>query len=116
MIGLKVRTLAAVGKAADKTAAWVEVARALSATEEARTHATELQKANPAPATVLVPPVQGADPSAYVSQSLQGTPILQFSGDTAYGQMGTGMTIWALGAGYTTVMANMPTSTIKNLT
>jgi hypothetical protein len=41
-------TLAAVGKAADRRAAWVEVAKALSATEEARTHAAELNKANPA--------------------------------------------------------------------
>jgi RNA polymerase sigma factor (sigma-70 family) len=40
-------TLAAVGKAADKKAAWVEVAKALSATEEAKKHAAELQKANP---------------------------------------------------------------------
>jgi hypothetical protein len=42
-------TLATIGKAADKTAAWVEVAKALSATEEARAHAAELNKANPAP-------------------------------------------------------------------
>jgi hypothetical protein len=42
-------TLAAVGKAADKTAAWVEVAKALAATEEAKKHAAELNKDNPAP-------------------------------------------------------------------
>jgi RNA polymerase sigma factor (sigma-70 family) len=43
----KTLTLAAVGKAADKTVAWVEVAKALSATEEAKKYASELQKANP---------------------------------------------------------------------
>jgi hypothetical protein len=40
-------TLAAVGKAADRAAAWVEVARALAATEEAKKHAAELDTANP---------------------------------------------------------------------
>jgi RNA polymerase sigma factor (sigma-70 family) len=40
-------TLAAVGKASDKKAAWAEVAKALSATEEAKKHAAELNKANP---------------------------------------------------------------------
>jgi hypothetical protein len=44
-------TLAAVGKAADRAAAWVEVAKALAATEEAKKHAAELHKANPAPET-----------------------------------------------------------------
>ena len=40
-------TLAAVGTASDKKAAWAEVARALSATEEAKKHAAELNKAHP---------------------------------------------------------------------
>jgi hypothetical protein len=43
-------TLATIGKAADRTAAWVEVARALSATEEAKKHTAELNEATPAPA------------------------------------------------------------------
>jgi hypothetical protein len=72
--------------------------------------------ANSAPNTVMVPPAQGADPSTYVSEGLQSTPILQFSNNEIFGQTGVGMTIWALGAGYTGVVANMPTSTIKNLT
>jgi RNA polymerase sigma factor (sigma-70 family) len=40
-------TLATIGKAGDRKAAWVEAARALSATEEAKAHAAELNKANP---------------------------------------------------------------------
>jgi RNA polymerase sigma factor (sigma-70 family) len=40
-------TLATIGKAADRTAAWVEAARALSATEEAKKHAAELGKSAP---------------------------------------------------------------------
>jgi hypothetical protein len=40
-------TLAAIGKAAERKAAWAEVAKALAATEEAKKHAAELNKANP---------------------------------------------------------------------
>ena len=43
-------TLAAVGKASDRAAAWAEVAKALAATDEARQHAAELNKSNPPPA------------------------------------------------------------------
>jgi hypothetical protein len=42
-------TLAAVSKASDRKAAWLEVARALAATDEARRHAADLNKANPPP-------------------------------------------------------------------
>ena len=44
--GEKKLTLAAVSKAADRKAAWVEVAKALAATDEGKKHAAEL---NPAP-------------------------------------------------------------------
>jgi hypothetical protein len=42
--GEKALTLAAVSKAADRKAAWVEVAKALAATPEAKAHAAELNK------------------------------------------------------------------------
>jgi hypothetical protein len=42
--GEKAPTLAAVSKAADRKAAWVEVAKALAATPEAKKHAAELNK------------------------------------------------------------------------
>jgi PKD repeat protein len=65
-----------------------------------------------------VPAYQGADPSA-PRQSLTidpvATPMLQFSGNEAYGAMTTGLTIWNIGVyGSVTPVANMGQSVVKD--
>jgi hypothetical protein len=55
---------------------------------------------------VMVPAYQGADPSVS-GQSRQvdmnATPLLQFSGNEAYGAMSSGLTVWWLGTSFETV-------------
>jgi PKD repeat protein len=64
------------------------------------------------------PAYQGADPSV-AGQSISidpaATPLLQFSGNEAYGALSTGMTVWNIGVyDTTTLVANMGQSVVKD--
>ncbi len=68
--------------------------------------------------TVTIPAIQGADPSE-VGQSVQinmnDTPILEFSGNEAYGATPAGMTDWCIGTLPNQFYTDAKASVIKNL-
>ncbi len=66
--------------------------------------------------TVKAPPFQGADYSQYVTVQSGSIPIRQFSNNEAYGVMGYALTIWGLGAGFTSVDPTMGPSMVDGFT
>jgi hypothetical protein len=63
----------------------------------------------------LFPGANMMDPSQYKLIDLQATPVLEFTGNVAYGAMATGLTLWALGTtGYTDSVIGQ--SVFKNFT
>jgi len=64
---------------------------------------------------INIPTSRGQDPNVSgKSVTMQKEPILEFSGDEAYGAMAGGLTLWAIGTSGYDGDPNMSTSTIKN--